>query len=1465
MMRAIIAALGLLYLQSVAAEPFSRVLWYQLAPLSNLDTEKTLFHVEASDWWRLRVHDEDHVEPKLWSSLGDGLFVSHRPIDSDTTAHYTDYFYQPPSAGQHILMLENERAQLYRSERETQADFNQSAHILLGDEEHQATVLKREVGFEAHDYHHVEDGQVYTTGFAQPGLYHLEVRVPWQPSYELRDVLTLRAKHSTLANRKEFQLAIQPDTSTRYYDTANDLTQLLSRAIQVPFYITEEDQEISIEIDRGAYLRWFESDAERQFLFERNAPREIEQQRHKQLAFETSPPVATSFYRSVPPNQVMTTKAFIPLTGTLRDSRERYLPEPKHATAQPEYFYQLQAAKKVDFKLPQQMRYAPVRLSLEWPEDRASLLVSTDGGEQQAFDYFPELRIAKDWQLDNDSQIALVTTPPPHSNASRVILEFERPYQTIMIENSGAQVAWLRLDYRNQNRVSPTDYAWLFDRDEAINAMLLQVLVAGLDERLAQASNPLVHEVAESWRARILSRASQFSARYSSDFVTRRAHLGADQYKQLQASLAQNFDAEFGSLSDIYHYMLTLNYNFSARQLLVDLAVGLDSPIQHEAEALLLEEFASQERWFDVEGYWGWRMLYRQSDHAKDLTGIAHSWVEQNRQREAAQLFWLLEQNDALPDTPGIREVALRAAQQTQQHGLAQHWLTQLSGLEGREQYIAEPIVTQTKLLFSGMTREALIYNAGLDQYLTTFYLENSSPIHTTVQNTQQVKLTLYPLLQGDPDADAKLETAIVSIDEQTYPLAIRMDRTSEGLVWSQDESLGVGQPQSFTFMVNAKDSNDIAIELHGFEAAVAIETLSPAQISSSSTHTPELTLRLMDLALEHQRSPLSDARLKQIATQTINQALTFEQVYLRNKLTAAYGWQRLDTIQASGGISFQESDRWRPSSPSLRLTQAMMLEPVREGERRLDNEDLTQINVELEQAMHLTLQLRNAESLTAISTPATVDVTTGTGQQRIVLSENLQQLSLDLGRGQHVLGLQFDTPTEHLVFYRLINDEGEPVISEAAIKTYRASAKQPIEIFVPGDSLLRIDTYQQGVANAKNEYKWFAEDTLYSVKPSGEAAYSDYRFFVWEHQPLRENEPNIDELVVATPSEARVALAIWPLQSERKVLADTIYPLQEQSEGTWGFDLGYRVRNNFDEDIDSEQEEFVQAGWGYRRQIDGWNSYWNSSVQWRSHKDTGLDTIVGENQFYWLTNKYFDVEANLSGDYQVGAQDELVEGAWSVYGSLSGRWKYFWNERSRNELELSIFGRELSETQVPNASIDDDIVTRYKLDHRYGITLGDEFYYQPWLDSRVHLGAAITLNELDQHKFIDKWRLRTGLRQYWKPWRFAADVSYTRYLRDENRVNTLATTLISFSADYDLWRAKGNLWQLGFDLRHDIDRNLTGFFLTIGWNHTDGQGYGDFAPQNLIFSPLRKQHALEVIETNGIQTNSFLGAADDN
>lgn len=1463
MMRAIVAALGLLLFQSVAAEPFSRVLWYKLTPISNFDTEKTLFRVEASEWWRLRVHEKNQGEPQLWSSQGDGLFVSHRPLDSQSTADYTDYFYQSASPGQNILMMRSGRAELYRSERETQTDFNDSAHIKLSDKEYQETVLRRETGFEAHNYHHVENGQVYTTRFAQPGLYHLEIRVPWQASYELRDVLTLRAKLSNLPSEKQIQIAMQPDTGARYYDTANELTQLLSRGIQVPFYITQDDQEISIAIDRSAYLRWLETDSESQFLFERNAPREIEQERHKQLAFEESAPVTTSFYRNMPPSHAMATKAFIPLTGSLRESRERVLPEPSYATAEPEYFYQVQEGKRVEFKLPLQSRHAPVRLSVELPEHHAAFLVSTDSGEQQQFEYYPELKIEKDWELDNDSQIALASTEPPHRAASRVVLAFERPYQTITVENGGAESAWLRLDYRNQNRMSPTDYAWLFNSGRAVNGLLLQALIDGDNEQLALMHSPLADEVSQLWRLRILTRAAQFSERYSSDYVTRRDHLGTNEYRQLQESLAESFDVEFETLSDIYNHMLTLNYNFSARQLVVDLAVGLDSLVQDEAETLLLREFISQDRWFDVEGYWAWRMLYRPGDQAEALREIAQSWIDQNRQREAAQLLWLLEQNGALPNTLTMQQVALRAAQQSQQNSLAQHWLKQLSTVANQEPPLPDHAV-QAELLFSGITREALIYNVGLDQYLTTLYLENSSPIHSTVQNTQQIRLTLYPMLAGEPNPDALLEKAIVKINQESHTLAIRMDRASEGLVWSQDESMKVGEPQSFTFTLNNYASNDIAIEVHGFEAAIAIERLSTSQHSDSAKQIPELTLKLMALVLEHQGSPLSDVRLKQINAETINKALTFEQVYLLDKLIADYGWQRLDTIQASSGISFQESDRWRPASPGLRLIQALMLEPVREGERRLDNEDSTQIEVELEQVVRLKLQLRKANSFNAISSPATVEVTTSTGLQRLVLGDNVQEVNLDLERGQHVLSLKLDAPTEALVFYRLVNDNGEPVISQTSVKTYRASLQQAVEIFVPGNSLLRIDTYQQGVVHVLNEYKWFSEDTLYSVQSTGDAEYSDYRFFIWEHQPLNEDERNISEQVVEMQVDVRTAPAIWPINTERNVFSDTIYSLNEQGEGTWGFDLGYRVRNNFDEDIDSEQEEFLQVGWDYRRRIEDWNSYWNSSVQWRSHKDTGLDTIVGDSQFYWLTNKYFDVEANLNGYYQVGAQDEVVEGAWSVYGSLSGRWKYFWNERSRNELELSIFGRELSQTQVPIASIDDDIVTGYKLDHRYGITLSDEFYYQPWLDSRVHLGAAITLNEFDQKKFIDRWRLRTGWRQYWKPWRFGADVSYTRYLGDENRTVGLATTLISFSADYDLWKARGSLWQIGVDLRHDIDRDHTGFFLTLAWNRTEGQGYGDFAPQNLIFSPLRKLHALEKIETNDIATNSFLGTADD-
>ncbi|MFC0445531.1 DUF4381 domain-containing protein [Pseudidiomarina halophila] len=1487
MIRSVVLGLALLILQSAAAQPFSRTLWYEV-DVTRHGASHVRLEVAPSEWWRLRVyHNTDETAsqtPQVWSSEGDGVFISHDPLDAHSEDDFTDYFYHLQTPAERIVLLETTDAeqvamQFYRSETEAMPEHTRDARIKLSDA-HDTSTLTRESGFESHDFQFIHADTNYTIEFAEPGLYHLEVKLPWDASYQLREVLTMAAESAGFASPKSFQLEAQLDTTTRYNDTLSQGTQLLSRSILLPFYVVEAEQQIAIDLDRNAYLRWLETDPERQFLFQRNAPRPVDQAEQKQSALEPYPLVTTSFFRSLPPNQTLQTDVFVPLTGNMREDQETFLPIPREATREVDYFYQLPATRSAIFELPKQTQQAPVRVMLKWPNQPASLTIRSSGGEQQQIRYLPEFAVNERWQLDNASQLASATnTEQPSHRVTELVLPFHKPYSSITVQNTGEHEAWLRLDYQVERREPPTETTWL-DLSPAEHALLLEALLSGEAEPLAE--NALKHEVMEQWRPRLNARANQFAQRYASEYLTQKKGLGMAEFAAIKASLAATFPAQLNTIEDVYTHIMELGYNFTARQLLVDFAVSPESALQREAEAVLLHYFIEQERWFDVEGYWAWRMLQRNDEQA--LVEIARSWAHQNRYHEAAQLFWLLNQSGAVT---GVDAEALRAAWESDQFALFQEWFLQLPGptqvawprviyenaaLGGAYSWVKRPVE------LDGMTRQALIYNQDLNQYLSTFYLQDSAPVSTRISNSPRLKLTLYPVLKDLPTGTEPVREVTVTVNQKTYPLVIRQDRSSDSLSWSQHDGRYVGLPQSYTLELDAGQPNSITVQTKGFDAGIVIETAEPflhseltddssavSQHSRPPAATPDLTLRLAELLLEHQQGPVDASELKRIKAETLGTVLTDEQHYLLDQLTSGYGWQRLDTVSASDGIAFLETARWQPSSPWLQLRRALMLTDVKPGERRLADDEKAEIAVELRDAMKLELQIRKIEEITAPAMPVSVSIDAPTGQRTLELNGQQQSVSLELAAGRHLIGLAFTEPSPALVLYRLVDQNGNPVTPPTQIKTFRASQQQNIELFIPAKSLIRIDHYEGRDDNASQSYQWFAEDTFYKVAHRGDSEHSYYRFFIWQPQSLPSGAEAVTTEQVAISRAAEKPPTIWPVDAQHGVYADTRYALDEQDDGTWGFDLGYRARNNFDEDIRDEQEKFIDARWNYLRKLEDLDAYWNSSVQWRAHNGTGLHTLISDNQAYWLANKYFDAEANLNIYYQASARDSGVEGAWSAYASLSGRWKYFWNNRARNDVELQVFGRELSEQQLPATAIDDDILTQYKLDHRYGVTLRDRFFYQPWLDSRVHVEAELTLNEFGQNQLLDHWSVESGWRQYWKPWRFGFDLRYTRYLEDDNRVRGLSSTQVGLNLDYELWQSNGNLWQFSFDVRHDIIRNSTGAFFGISWNHTDGQGYDDFAPQNRIFSSLRQRHSLEMIDTNDITLNDHREPADEN
>ncbi|MDX1706865.1 hypothetical protein [Pseudidiomarina sp.] len=1455
-----------LMLTAAAAQPFTRILWYNIEAESALvpsgdaiaqrsgdagevfhleQGEQALFDMPASRWWRIRVYHSDAAvgetltAGEVWSSAGDGVFISHAPKQISKHDDFSDYFYQPEVTGARVLMLQNNstanlRITLHHAVYEDLPEHEQHSHIQLLPG-YETTALTRETGFEAHDFQPVRATEIYSREFDEPGLYHLEIKVPWQSAYDLHEPITLRSGDKT------FQLAAQLDTTTAYPGIG-----LLSRSMLVPFYVAEADQQIAVDLDRQAYVRWLQTDADEQFLFSRNSPGPIDQARQRQLADEPLPPVTTTFFRSLPPARALATEAVIGLTGGIAKPRPTFLPQPEGPPLDPDYLYQLGGNDQVTFQVPRQTQSPPVRATLKRPDAQVWLTLRSSAGEKRFIRYLPDFKVAKHWQLDNPSLQAITATPElPPQLVTRFMLAFSQPFDSIQVQNNSDHPAWLRLDYQNESRVAPAEQLWLNSAGEPFNTVLLKALISG--DAAAVPDNALSYEVTGQWRPRIEARARQFAERYPSQQISGQRNLGPASFAAIRGSLASAFQVELTNLHDVYHFMMSQGFNFTARQLLVDFAAGPPTALQAEAEHLLLQVFTTEERWFDVEGYWAWRLVNRAERRA--LAGIARSWAYQNRYRESAQLFWLLEQNGEL--TTHLRDAA-RAAALSQQYELFEHWQTQLPASAPTVNTDPdEPGWVKLQPAFTGVTRQALIYNRDLQQYLSTFYLPENQAVDTRIQHGKRLKLTLYPVLTEIPEqgSDAVPAKAFdVTINGQRHRFAIRLDRASDSLIWAQNSAIQVGLPQSFVLELDADQTSVVTVETPGFEAGIVMESTL-----GTPPATTALTLRLSELVLKHQQGEVSDAQLKRIKADTLNAVLTDEQQYLLNQLTASYAWQRLDAVGSSNGIAYLEAERWQPSSPGLQLRKALMLSPVREGERRLRNDEQAQIEVELRQPMRMTLQIRKADEVTVPAEPVQVVVNTRKGDRLLTLDGADYSLPIELERGQHIISLRFAEPSDAIVLYRLRTENNEEALPPNQIKTWRASHNQPIRLFVPANTLLRTDQYQRRDDSATHSYQWFAEDSFHQVAHAGDGEYSYYRFYIWQQQPPQPENPLLAAQAPAGALNQTPVVEIWPVPGKQSVAADTLFELDEQQDGTWGFEGGYRVRSNFDEGFRTPQEKFIDTRWNYRRHLTDWDAWWHSSVQWREHNGNGLQTLVSDNQMYWPVDKYFDLQTNLNLYYQVSADDSEAEGAWSAYGSVSGRWKYYWNNRSRNEVEVQLFARELSEEQMLAVPVDDDILTQYKLDHGYGMRISDQFTYQPWLDSRLHAGAQITLNEFGQNKLIDKWSVETGWRQYWRPWRLAFDARYTRYMNDDNRAAGLSSTLFGFSLDYELWQSRGNLWQFSFDLRHDINRNSTGAFFGISWNHTDGQGYDDFAPPSLIFAPLRQRHALKSIDSNDI------------
>ncbi len=1427
----------------------------------------------------------------VWVSRGDGLFRQMQP-DRDQAGQW---IFSRAKEARAVVMLENNSQQangltlrLAQSKQTTAPALSVRSEVIL--HSRQQIQTNHSDGFQRQAFNQLNAQQTLNYTFEGPGEYSFLWRTPWLAEYGLSQLMEVQWALDEQAPSTEV-IKIQP-RDDRLLETP-DGDQVYSRLAQIRVFIPEGEHTVQLSADRDILAYWMRSNQREQFLYERNyAPQwaiegvggdplqterlAASQRKDYHLLTDSGglhpdyrehlPSVY--FYRQLEPLQADKLIAIKPsvLTAPEKGSPSvHWLPPGQANEIRSQYFSQLGRQSQTDYVIPPTSHQPPLRLylrSMMHSDVRFSLL--SDRGEQINLAYFPASGLADEMEaalpLTQVAELGVEPGAEPRAESgaeivAMQIIEFKQPFHQVTVQNHSEYAITSHLSYKNRSEAK-TDEQSFFDQ---VNPATAPIILAKLHQDQAVFDSLLLTGEVTQWKKRLNTRYHNFVQRYPVMSAAEGRRLHGD-LNTVLANVNQLYGTDIASLDGLIDTLEANGAPRRANKLLAAFAMLPVGEWQTLAQRRFLTRLAEQERWFDIEGYWAYRFIVSKQPQA--LVELAQVLFRQNQFALASQWFWLAYQAQLLPQLP---DEALLASFNSGYSGLPARWLalleTQPVELPASWHYWTAAASSE----IDNATR-VTIHNRGFDSYLSAFKLVAKQARTFTFAGPLRLKLTVY----GQKSLGAVEWPAAdwLSVGERRYLLSGMSD--SLNLAVATDPNVQLAGPKTIVIDLPAGE-HQLEVMLAHQDALLSWQQQSDlmdelVQSEQFKRGTDELVNHrlLATPSLESREGLL--ARFGELLLQP---ALSDQDISAANHwaqgvnlspiarqwlavINQDQGWQKWQSVISSGGHQSVSQHSWQPSAPNLRLQRALLTEQPAAGERLLSAVNTQVIEIDRKTQTTLTLQLRQIHRFGDLGVPAQVLLEVD-GKRQIVTATT-QTLSLSPGRHQISLSL-VNEGIRAWVFFSVADIP--PLKSQYDL----ATRTQPLVVFVPAGSWLRIDEVStNNRLTSRNRYIEQAQSL--TLLPSAGASSSLFRVFKWGKKVA--DKAVIEDFPIEKP-EIAARHTYWLPTNQDNWLTYDKYARDEQHEGTWGLSAGYRSRQNFDEDEENEEEQFVEFGWHYRRNVPDWQSHFRSKVAVRKHDAASLETLVNENDWVYRPSRYWDFSARLNGYYQYQAKQSVINGGLALFSSVSAGWKQYWQDDIDNKLRLTIFARRLSlnpadvldeeedEEDDELFAVDDDVYSDYKDQHRRGLRLSDTWQHRLWLDARVRLQAGLTTND-DWDLFEpDRVFFSAGFWQYWRPLTVKLDLQHSRFKKDFDRGNSFGRTTAKLDFQWQQWSHMGHLWRIDSFFQYDISNNEPGFGLTLSWNQTHGQGFDDFAPSRLPFGSLKRRHSYHVIESNQV------------
>ena len=579
--------------------------------------------------------------------------------------------------------------------------------------------------------------------------------------------------------------------------------------------------------------------------------------------------------------------------------------------------------------------------------------------------------------------------------------------------------------------------------------------------------------------------------------------------------------------------------------------------------------------------------------------------------------------------------------------------------------------------------------------------------------------------------------------------------------------------------------------------------------------------------------------------------------------------WQRLATVQRSAGLHYIEHQGWRPESPFLRASKALLRPPdpdehIITGQRgllmALDNLKpatfiITMQADELPYAppMPLTAAYQIDEQ-----PPVSITLTPGT----LTPGAHRQSARIAIPAGQHALRVYIQEPLVNQ-FLRLRIIEQRPPGAEPLAHTFErayhvATQAEPVEVLLAGPSWLRVDRWRED--GVRTHYQPIAPGWQ-TVKLYPEAGQNEALLRLFQRLPAPTSEPSKPRQPQHDSDTAPSLLAQVPPPRQSRIALTDAYPLGRQEDGTWTFSSELVSRRNTQEDVGSvEDERFAAISATHRYADDFRRLYFETEAFGRGRADGGPTVGLRHILAYRPAQREFNLRASGVIFTQLPALDTKLAAA-SLFRLAASR-RFDLGPGLSHLPSMSFFARLLSlddeRAREVNGRIDLDVFSSFKADHRHGLNLADTFTYQPWLDT-TWLGTLNVVTNQDFNPlqpdhltFQLEWRQLLGSLQLNSAYRFGY------FFADDDRRQAIDRHTLILEANWEHWRPSRQRFEVEWRVRYDLRSGDMSFLLGFSWHTGAGRAYRDFRPGTIPFRrlrqyrmPQRRRNRLTYVETS--------------